>query len=90
LRTLWLVDNQLDEGTGYVLKEILIHNKALTWINLLRNYLTDADAEEIADGLSQNTTLEELTLTDNKFTETGKRILRSGPEGTRLKKRLKI
>ena len=62
-------------------------NKTLTRLDLTCNRLDDGDATFIADTLTTNTTIEELFLTRNEFTETGiKTIAHRLPDMKHLKK----
>ena len=64
-----LARNSLVEGGILPLESFLAGNKSLRSLNLSGNSLTDADADVIAEVVSQNTHLHELDLSCNKFGE---------------------
>jgi len=62
-------------------------NKTLTRLDLTCDRLDDGDATILADALTKNTTIEELFLTRNEFTENGiETIAHRFPDMKRLKK----
>ncbi|CDW81109.1 UNKNOWN [Stylonychia lemnae] len=75
LEVLWICNNQLGEGTGKVMAQVLENNSMLKIINLQGNFLNDKDAEELFYGLRKNTTCRHLSLNTNSFSDQGKKLL---------------